>query len=240
MKRSLLVALWGSLAIACTDSASAQDAEREPITTQFAERVWALAFDPNTFFGDELLGPIVTISYTGNDYFWPVFSIAIAEGCLEQTVEELEPPECRSRLTARMVRSPRPDDSDRLRYRGLHLLQMLQERRATSREDIRSRLDVLGVEWMEADLRQCPAAMQLLARSERLDWVPNEVSEPGPRDTIKLLLHTDKVEVMFQQFLQKSIYQGYPAEGTAGQWAVEFYEAIAPCWKPAIASSPWE
>lgn len=179
---------------------------------------------------------IIRIAYTGDDYAWPVYSIAISEGCFEG---ETSSRECGSRLTARMVRSPAPPDMTRTRQRGSHLVRGLVERRATSRSSIRSNLRALGIEWLEADLRACPGVSSLLARSARLLWVPEEVSNPGPRDEIRLVLHADIVQVVFEQYARRATYDGYMSEGSPAAWAVELAEALEPCWRPARVTPPW-
>ena len=49
------------------------------------------AFDPTTYFPSRYIrdSSIVRIAYTGDDYGWPVYSIAIAEGC--KLLERLVP-----------------------------------------------------------------------------------------------------------------------------------------------------
>lgn len=219
-------------------AAAAQAATSPEALGRVRETVRALAFDPTKFFRDEDVGDpsIIRIVYTGDDFAWPIYSIAISEGCLEG---ETPSPECGSRLTARMVRSPAPPDMTRPRQRGSHLVRRLVERRAISRPSIRSNLRALGVEWLEADLRACPGVSSLLARSAQLSWVPEEVSSPGLRDEITLVLHADTVQVVFDQYARRATYEGYISEGSPAAWAVELAQAIEPCWRPARIRPPW-
>ncbi len=202
------------------------------------EMVHALAFDPTKFFRNEHVGDpsMIRIAYTGDDYAWPVYSIAIAEGCLE---EETPSNECRSRVTARMVRAPAPPKMTRPRQRGSHLVQQLVEREATSRSSIKSYLGSLGVEWMEADLAACPGIGSILARSAELAWVPDEISNPGPREEITLPLHADNVQIVFDQYARRSTYDGFISEGSPASWAVQLSVALEPCWRPARIEPPW-
>ena len=112
--------LCAALLVALSSPAWTQARTRPEIIGRVRDRVWDLAFDPNRYFvseyGDEqVIEEIITIAYTGDDYAWPVYSIAIAEGCLEG---EGNGPACGARLTARMVRAPAPPDMTRPRHRG--------------------------------------------------------------------------------------------------------------------------
>jgi hypothetical protein len=227
------------LAPCCLASvAQAQSRTSPPMLEQVRETVRAVAFDPTKFFREEHIGDpsIISIAYTGDDYAWPVYSIAIAEGCLER---ETPSRECGSRLTARMVRSPAPPNMTRPRQRGSHLVHQLVERGATSSSSVASNLGSLGVEWMEADLRACPGIRSMLARSAQLAWVPAEISNPGPREEISLVLHADIVQVVFDQYARRATYSGFISEGSPAAWAVELSEALEPCWRPARIAPPW-
>jgi hypothetical protein len=203
------------------------------------EAVRELAFDPTRYFQSEHVGDpsIIRITYTGDDLAWPVYSIAIAEGC--QDGEPRSPENCGSRLTARMVRSPAPSHMARPRQRGSHIVRELVARRATSGSSIRSNLRAVGIEWLEADLRACPGISSILARSAQLSWVPEEVSNPGASEEISIVLHADIVKVVFDQYARSATYDGYIADGSPAAWAVELAEALEPCWRPARATPPW-
>ncbi len=200
--------------------------------------VEAMAFDPTMFFpGDSVSDrSMIRIRYTGDDYGWPVYSIAIATGCLQG---EPRTDACGSRVTARMVRAPAPPGMTRIRERGSHLVSRLLERRATRPVEIRRRLTELGVEWMEADVRGCSGALTLLERSADLIWVPEEIRDPRVREEITLVLHADKVEVIFDQYARRSTYHGHHAENSPAEWADELAAVLEPCWRPAQAPPPW-
>jgi hypothetical protein len=232
------LSLWLLLLGCSATPAHAQAITSTEILERVRETVLALAFDPTKYFRSEYVGDpsIIRITYTGDDYAWPVYSIAISEGCLE---EEARSQNCRARLTARMVRSPAPPNMSRPRQRGSHLVQGLVKRGAISRSSIRSNLRALGVEWLEADLRACPSVSSLLARSADLAWVPEEVSNPGARDEISIVLHADNVQVVFDQYARRATYDGYVSEGSPAAWAVELANALEPCWRPARVRPPW-
>lgn len=205
---------------------------------KLARRVRELAFNPEHFFLDQYHSqPVVTVTYTGDDYAWPVYSIAVFEGCHD---DEPRVDGCRSALRARMVRSPLAPDMRRPRERGGRLVWNLFEKGKTSRMALRGALTRSGVEWKEADVRRCPNAMKALERSANLKWVPSEISNPTPKDEINLVIHADTVEVTFRQYGRASIYSGYVADGSPAAWAEDFAASLEPCWTDATIPPPWQ
>jgi hypothetical protein len=204
---------------------------------KLAGQVRELAFNPENFFRDEYHSqPIVTVTYTGDDYAWPVYSIAVFEGCHD---DEPRVDSCRTALRARMVRSPFAPDMKRPRERGGRLIWKLYKEGKTSRMALRSALTRSGVEWKEADIRRCPNATKALQRSANLNWVPTEISSPTPKDEINLVIHADIVEVTFRQYGRASIYSGYIAEGSPAAWAEDFAASLETCWANATTPPPW-
>jgi hypothetical protein len=234
--RSLLCSLLLSGLIAAPAHGQAK-----PPLEDFArvrDEVRALAFDPATYFPSRFIrdGAMIRIAYTGDDYAWPVYSLAVAKGCLD---EEPRSKDCLSRLTARMVRAPAPADLQRPRQRGAHMVRELARRQAASPSSMPSHLSALKVEWLEADLRSCPGATSLLARSADLSWVPKEISNPDASDLVSPVLHADMVEVVFERYARRSTWRGYIAGNSPAAWAVELAETLEPCWKPARTAPPW-
>lgn len=203
-----------------------------------SERVNVLAFDPTRFFREEdgHDRSMIRIAYTGDDYAWPVYSIAVMAGCLPG---EARSPACGDRLTARMVRAPAPPDLDRPRQRGSALVAGLVERGEVSRSGLRNGLTSAGVEWLEADGRSCPDFVDKLGASADLQWTPREVSHPDSSGEIRIVVHADIVSVTFDKFARRSTYEGYIAEGSPAAWAVELAAVLETCWKPAPAPAPW-
>ena len=204
------------------------------------DAVRQMAFDPATFFPSPYIKDrsVIRITYTGDDYGWPVYAIAIAEGCIDQ--ENVRQDDCKSRLRARMVRAPAPPNLTRARQRGVHLVTRLVERGATSPELMRTALDQLGVEWLEADLRTCSGAMETLQQSTEAVWVPDAVSDPTPDDEMAgLVLHADIVQVEIQQYARRTTYVGWLAAGSPAVWAEALATVLEPCWRPANVSVPW-
>jgi hypothetical protein len=236
-----------SLVLSClTGPVHAQSGGRASVE-EVRDVVMELAFDPTKYFPSPYVKDfsMVRIIYTGDDYGWPVYAVAIAKGCDQSS---LIPPsqrisrqrECASQLRARMVRAPAPPNMSRPRQRGSHLVSRLVEQGATSAEGIRNSLTTAGLEWVEADLRTCPGAMTALARSAEADWVPEAVATPKPGDELSgLVLHADIVQVDIQQYARLSTYRGWIADRSPGAWAVSLISTLEPCWRPAGAAPPW-
>jgi hypothetical protein len=206
-------------------------AAREHVT----DLVRQVAFDPQAYFPNR---SIIRIAYTGDDYGWPVYSIAIAEGCIAG--ENRSRDNCDSRLRARMVRAPAVPQAMRPRLAGLDLASRVTETGAVSTEQVRLALRDMDLEWVEADLRACPGAVATLARSAEADWVPAAVANPTPNDDMSgLVRHADVVRVDLQQHARLTTYSGWLAEGSPGAWAVEMATALEQCWRPISAPPPW-
>ena len=218
-------------------------ADQGPAQTPKADvraMVWQAAFDPTTYFPSPYIRDrsIVRIAYTGDDYGWPVYSIAIAEGCIDG--ETIPRDDCASRLRARMVRAPADPDSERLRVLGARLVARIEGTGASSPEEVRRALGEMNLEWVEADLRTCPGAITALARSAEADWVPDAITNPRPEDDMMgLVLHADIVRVEFSQYARLTSYSGWIAEGSPAAWAVGFASTLEPCWEPASEPPPW-
>lgn len=203
-----------------------------------AEAVRELAFDPDKLFLDKRdLGPWITIAYTGDDYGWPVYSISVFHGCHS---EEPRTDQCYDALRARMVRAPAPPDLNRPRDRGRTLIWELFDELKSQDEDLPTALSKRGLEWKEADLRQCPGAISVLAKSEEMHWVPSYISRPTTVDDYPIVAHADMVEIKFLHYARVSTYRGYLAEGTPATWADEFTDALEKCWQDATSPPPWQ
>lgn len=198
-----------------------------------------LAFDPATYFPSRYVRDrsIVRITYTGDDYGWPVFSIAIAAGCVDG--ETIPQNNCASRLRARMVRAPGALSVSRPRVAGAQLVSRVRETGATSPEEVRQALSGIDLEWVEADVRACPGAIATLGRSAEAAWVPDTVANPTPGGELNLVLHADIVRVEFQQYARLTTYRGWLAERSPGAWAVEMASVLEPCWEAMSNEAPW-
>ncbi|AYV46408.1 hypothetical protein CFHF_14800 [Caulobacter flavus] len=222
-------------------AAPAQTGEaREPSVADVREAVRDIAFDPSRFFPSPLVKDrsILRITYTGDDYGWPVHAIAVAKGCVD---DEKQPKDkCASRLRARMVRAPAPDGMARPRQRGVRLVGQLVERKATTPAQIRAALSQIKPEWVEADLRTCPGAAEVLKRSAEAVWVPEAVADPQPTDELNLVLHADIVKIEIQQYARLTTYRGWLAENSPAVWAQSLAAVLEPCWRAADVPAPWE
>jgi hypothetical protein len=230
-----------ALAITVSGQAAHAQAPADPRASvaDVREAVGRIAFDPARYFPSAYVSDrsIVRITYTGDDYGWPVYAIAIAEGCVEG--ETVPRDQCASRLRARMVRAPAPDGMTRPRQRGVRLVNQLVERKATSSEQIRAALDQIGPEWVEADLRTCPGATEALSKAGEAAWAPEAVVNPKPTDELSLVLHADIVRVELQQYARLTTYRGWLAEKSPAVWADGLAAVLEPCWRRADAPAPW-
>jgi len=201
--------------------------------------VQQVAFDPKTYFPSRYVNDrsVVRIAYTGDDYGWPVYSIAIAEGCLDG--ETVLRDNCASRLRARMVRAPAIPDTHRLRVLGARLVARVRETGARTADEVRQTLNDMNLEWVEADLQTCPGALAILARSAEAVWVPDAIVNPTPDDNMSLVLHADIIRVDFQQYARMTTYNGWIAERSPAAWAVEMASTLEPCWRPSSDQPPW-
>ncbi len=200
----------------------------------FRDRTRALAFDPASFFREQSK-PALSVRYLGNDYGYPVYTIAVRSGCTEHDKGEARRT-CGERLTARMVRSPFKGDSPRPRARGQQLFVAISQAQPQNDNELLRLLDNAGLEWLEADVRKCPTAMAHLATSRNLRF-STTTAPLGQLDEI--VLHADTVTLEIGSYLMRSRYEGWLKPGSPGAWANDFAASLETCWKPAAAPVPW-
>jgi hypothetical protein len=209
-------------------------AENAPPDYDFRERTRALAFDPALFF-PKPSQPAMSVRYMGDDYGFPVYAIAVNGGCIAADQGEARQT-CSQRLRARMVRSPFRGVSPRPRARGQRLFARIGQSKPQNDDALRLLLDNGGLEWLEADVVRCPAAMAHLATGRNLKFSPSMDQIGQPQE---IGLHADKITFEVGGYLAKSRYEGWPKPGTPGAWANDFVASLERCWKPATAPAPW-
>ncbi|KQM63156.1 MULTISPECIES: hypothetical protein [unclassified Sphingomonas] len=200
-----------------------------------AERTRALAFDPGRFFV-ERPQPAMAIRYLGDDYAMPVYAIAVRKGCVDTDDGDARLT-CGQRLIARMVRAPFSGTPRRPRERGYRLIGTLARAHPDSDDALRQGLDAAGLDWVEADVRQCPKAMAQLAT------LPDQRFAAGidfDRRLSEIVLHADTIRFDLDDFHLRARYEGWLKPGTAGVWADGFAASLEGCWKPATAPPPWQ
>ncbi len=202
------------------------------------QAVLAEAFDPERFFeGRYIADPILTVRYLGDDYDYPVYGLALYKGCHDADAEGDR--SCRDRLQVRMVRAPYDGEPERPRWRGTRLLNELGTKGVSSREELLKALDNGAVEWLEADLATCPAALNHARTTDDLRWFGVPLVEE-PSDSIAIVLHADTVEVRFRpNYFTDVRYEGAVDDDLPSGWAVEFAKSLENCWKPSAATRPW-
>lgn len=199
----------------------------------FRERTRVLAFDPSRFFPERSV-PAISVRYLGDDYAYPVYTIAVRKGCVGDDQGEARRT-CGERLVARMVRSSFPGTPPRARARGQRLFAAIARSQPQSDEALLRLLDNAELEWLEADVRQCSSAMAHLAtgRDVRFSSIIDQT------DPSEIVLHADKVTFEIKDYLMQSRYEGWLKPGSPGAWANDFAASLETCWKPAKAIVPW-
>jgi hypothetical protein len=199
-----------------------------------------LAFDPARFFTDSTIEPLIAIRYTGDDYGYPVYSIAVRRGCTTEDHGEARKT-CFNRLTARMVRAPgigpKEGEGRGRRIAGAKVFARLYDLAPQDEVQLRAGIDGLGLDWLEADVSACPAALAHLKTAESMSFFAHPAVPED--DSLAIVLHADKIDFTYGEYLTRSRYFGYNKAGSPGAWANEFAASLADCWKPASATAPW-
>lgn len=208
-------------------------AAQEATTFDVKAAINRLAFDPARYFADQRGEDLLRITYRGDDYDFPVWSLTIRNGCLPG---QPRPSFFKGRV-ARMVRAPVPEiGAERPRWRGMALVNALGD--ARSEGEVTDRLDKAGLEWVEADMATCPGGMDALKAIADARWpsasrlLPSDEMEP-------IVLHADKMTVEVPAFLHHVRFSGAIFPGNPGEAAVKLARALDPCWKPTNAPVPW-
>lgn len=220
-----------ALVLGLTAPSTAQDTRP---SYDFRERTRALAFDPARFF-PERSEPAMSVRYLGDDYGYPVYAIAVRKGCTDADRGEARRT-CGERLMARMVRSPYKGEPPRPRARGQRLFATIGQSKPQNDDALLRSLDKTGLEWLEADVRECPTAMAHLATGRNLRFSP-AIDPTGQAGEI--VLHADKVTFEIGDYLMRSRYEGWLKPGSPGAWADDFAASLETCWKPSAALVPW-
>lgn len=200
----------------------------------FRERTRVLAFDPARFFADHS-ALAMSVRYLGDDYAYPVYTVAVRKGCTNDDQGEARR-KCGERLLARMVRSPFNGTPPRPRARGQRLFGAIAKAQPRDDKALLQLLDKAELEWLEADVRQCPTAMAHLATGQDLRFSPLI----GQSEPAEIVLHADKVTFEVSDYLVSSRYEGWLKPASPGAWANDFAASLETCWKPSKAVVPWQ
>lgn len=203
-------------------------------TYDYREHTRELAFDPDRFFPEQR-GLAMSVRYLGDDYDYPVYAIAVREGCTDADKGEARRT-CGERLIARMIRSPYDGKPPRPRARGQRLFAAIGQSQPQSDDALIRLLDSMGLEWLEADVRKCPTAMAHLATGRDLKF-STAIDQLGKLDGI--VLHADTVSFEVGGHKMRSHFQGWLKPGSPGAWANDFATSLETCWKPSTAPVPW-
>ncbi|WP_294327085.1 hypothetical protein [uncultured Sphingomonas sp.] len=200
----------------------------------FRERTRALAFDAGRFFA-ATPEPMIAIRSDGDTFGLPLYALALRPGC-NPADSAASRADCSRRIVARMVRAILPAAATERHLRGQRLFTALERARPDDDDALRRTLDSAGLEWVEADVRQCAPAMAHLATLQEVRFVP---SLDLDRPIFEMTSHADQIRVDVHHGLVRSRYEGWAKPGTAGAWASDFAKSLEGCWKPATAPVPW-
>ncbi len=228
-----------SCAFSITIGGVPANADEQPEAYNYRERTRQLAFDPNRFFDKSDYRPLeMSIIYSGDDYGYPVYSLAVRRGCTAQDTGEARK-HCGRRMTARMVRAPYDGEPERPRFRGMKLFGYLSDKKVTNDTALVAALDAAQLEWREADVNACQPALDHLNNA---DQIPFFAVSPSPEyDDLAIVIHADKITFEYGGgYLTNSRYYGYRKRGSAGEWADQFAASLENCWKPTTAPAPWK
>lgn len=176
----------------------------------------------------------MSVRYLGDDYAYRVYTIAVRKGCTRDDKGEARRT-CGERLVARMVRASFQGTPSRPRARGQRLFGAIARAEPKSDEALLKLLDDAELEWLEADVRQCSAAMAHLATGGDLRFSSN-IDQSGPTE---IVLHADNITFEIRDFLIRSRFEGWLKPGSPGAWANDFAASLETCWKPSTAIMPW-
>lgn len=204
----------------------------------YRERTRQLAFDPARFFTERNgLDLFISVRYTGDDYGYPVYSIGVRKGCIFSDEGEARK-SCGNRLVARMVRSPSGGKVERPRSRGQRLFGALSGKKIADDAGLKNALNEYGLEWFEADLNACAPAIMHLKTAGETKFFPT-APLPDNNAPFDIILHADKIELLFGEYLERVRYYGLPQKDNPGGWADDFAKSLESCWVPATAVVPW-
>lgn len=226
-------------AIAVISTVAPSVAEDSPTAMDVREWVRQAAFDPATYFPSPYITDHSTVRIAVSArYGWHSYSIAIAPNCVDG--ETIPTHDCLGNLRARMVRAPKPVPSETYDVYSSELINRMADTRIQVLQDVKHVLRGVELEWVEADLRTCPGAVDALAQSADADWVPSPVSNPTAENGFPaIVLHPDDIMVEIQQYARLTSYRGWSAEGSPAAWAREMASVLESCWRPATVAAPW-
>lgn len=186
-------------------------------------------FDPANlpFDGEETL---LTARYTGDDYGWPVWSMAIVRSCAPRSY-----PCAQDRLKIRTIRAFPIKTDGRPRNKGSSLTSQINTF-IMQGESIESAISKSNIAWDFVDIDSCPAAKTLFETAPDQKWVSDDIFERR----IIPYLHADSVEVKLYSARAIILYKDIPTGDQPSAWASALMEAAIPCLTQSYMTPPWE
>jgi hypothetical protein len=188
--------------------------------------VLAEAFQPDDYpaelAGSEL---ILNVAARAKDDILPAYSFAVFYSCTN-----IGSNQCRRDYLARLLRIP-PDE-----YRNsLALAGRLQG--ASGDAAARKIMDEAGLDWLQADLRACPDALDALEAVRTSTWGPKP--HYGLVEPDGILVHPAIVRIEMAGMDETTSYKGWVLADGPPAAVRQLLAILDPCWKPAPAPPPW-
>ncbi|MDG1417044.1 MAG: hypothetical protein P8P99_04525 [Maricaulis sp.] len=197
-------------------------------------------FDPHQLFNESgFLGITVYIEARGDDFDWPVQSVAFRIQRNPRCGEAV----CANSWSARMNRAEPPpnsntdDENFRPRRRGRHLVSAFyylkgQEPESTADE----LLGQLPIEYLQASSADCPPVWEHLQTVAEQNWIEErDLHTIGNTawETPYITLHADRYNIEIASIQSSSAaYDMVPRHGNIAGWAHELMTALENCWQP--------
>lgn len=231
-KLCLVAALWPVTVYSQSPDKSEESAY------DYRDRTWQTAFNTGNFFEERAKHQLdMSIEYSGDDYRYPVYAVAVRGGCTSLDKGDARKL-CGDRLTARMVRSPFIGDAPKPRTRGQVLYSFLASKNVSNDAQLVLAFDEHKLEWLEADISSCQPAIAHLSTAPELPFFASTLLTD--KSVLPIVSHADKIAFDFRGgHLTKSSYQGYLKQGSPGEWANAFVQSLESCWTESEAPTPW-
>jgi hypothetical protein len=222
---------------------SAGEAPVHEVPTNDWEVVSALReqiFDPHQLFdGTRFLGITVYIEASGDDFDWPVQSVAFRIQRNPRCGEAL----CPNSWSARMNRAEPPPDSNtgdenfRPRWRGRHLVSAFNHLKSQEPEPSADELlGQLPIEYLQASSADCPPVWEHLQTLAEQNWIEeSDLHTIGNTvwESPYITLHADRYNIEIASNRSSSAaYDMVPRHGNIAGWAHELMTAVESCWQP--------
>jgi hypothetical protein len=194
------------------------------------------AFDPERAFAGDLRESsddefILTVWAAARDNYAPSYSLAIVYRCIPPTPEK----DWECGYFARTLRVS-PDGEDSF---GQSLALYANAHEAASASGMRLYLDRADLEWLEADVIECPNGIFAMDSIRVADWNPDIHYKLQAMEDRSLILHPAEIRVTMFGSYTRSTYAGWVLADGVPAAVSKLVETLEPCWKPGTSPLPW-